>query len=313
MEYVSCNLCGSNQTKLVYPGTIPDRSQPHPLAGAGGAEAYRCTSSGYGRHHAIVQCRNCGLIYSNPRWDDSDLMDSYEAVQDPLYLQEREGRVLTFERHLRPLEKITGPARGRRLLDVGCYIGVFLEIAAKHGWEAWGIEPSQWAAEQAKRQGLNVIHGTLSTADLPAESFDVATLWDVIEHLADPMAEIRRVQRVLKPGGLIVIHTMDIDSLFSRVMGSKWPWLMEMHIYYFSQRTMAAMLSKAGFDVIWSGPHGRFQTLGYLGTRFTALFGRWGRPVEWALNATRLRQMTAPINLGDLFTVYARKAFPDVA
>jgi 2-polyprenyl-3-methyl-5-hydroxy-6-metoxy-1,4-benzoquinol methylase len=301
MEYVSCNLCGSTRTKLVFPSTIPDRSQPQNL------EAFRCTSSGYGRHHAIVRCCDCGLIYSNPRWDDSELMDSYEAVQDPLYLQERQGRVLTFEQHLRPLEKITGQAGGRKLLDVGCYTGVFLEIAARHGWDAWGIEPSQWAAEQAKKLGLNVIGGTLEAAKLPEASFDVATMWDVIEHVADPLAEIRRVHRVLRPGGLIVIHTMDIDSLFSRLMGPHWPWLMEMHIYYFSQRAMAAMLEKAGFRVIRSGPQGRYQTLGYLGTRFTALFGKLGRPVEWALNATRLRQMTAPINLGDLFTVYARR------
>ena len=305
MEYVACNLCGSNRTKLIFPSTIPDRSHPQDM------EAYRCTSSGYGRHHAIVRCCDCGLIYSNPRWDDSELIDSYEAVQDPLYLQERGGRVLTFERHLRPLEKLAGPADGRQLLDVGCYIGVFLEIAARHGWDAWGIEPSQWAAEQARTNGLNVIHGTLATANLPNESFDVVTMWDVIEHLSDPMAEIRRVHRILKVGGLVVIHTMDIDSLFSRIMGRKWPWLMEMHIYYFSQRTMAEMLRKAGLQVLWSGPHGRFQTLGYLGTRFTALFGRLGRPVEWLLNATSLRQMTVPINLGDLFTVYARKQLPE--
>jgi len=300
MEYVSCNLCGSTRTRLVFPNTIPDRKQPQ------GMEAFRCTSSGYGRHHAIVKCSECGLVYSNPRWDDSELMDSYETVQDPLYLQEREGRVLTFEQHLRPLEEITGPANGRRLLDVGCYIGVFLEIAAKHGWDAWGVEPSQWAAEQAGRLGLNVIGGTLEGANLPDESFDVVTLWDVIEHVADPIGEIRRVHRILKAGGLIVIHTMDINSLFARVMGPRWPWLMEMHIYYFSQRTMAAMLEKAGFAVTRSGPQGRYQTLGYLGTRFTALFGRLGRPVEWALNATRLRQTTVPINLGDLFTVYAK-------
>jgi hypothetical protein len=57
----------------------------------------------------------------------------------------------------------------------------------------------------------------------------------------------------------------------------------------------------------YTGPQGRFQTLGYLGARFTALFGRLGRPIHWALNLTCLRQWTVPINLGDLFTVYARK------
>ena len=57
----------------------------------------------------------------------------------------------------------------------------------------------------------------------------------------------------------------------------------------------------------YTGPQGRFQTLGYLGTRFTALFGKMGRPVDRVLNATRLGLMKVPISLGDLFTVYARK------
>jgi len=132
------------------------------------------------------------------------------------------------------------------------------------------------------------------------------TLWDVIEHLADPMREIQRAYRALKPGGLVVIHTMDIDSLFARVIGPKWPWLMEMHIYYFSQRTMAAMLEKAGFLVLHSGPQGRFQTL--------ATWGRGSRRYSARLAAHRLgleRHTPGPddsaINLGDLFTVYARK------
>ena len=301
MEYVSCNLCGSTEARLIFPDTIPHRQQPENV------EAFRCTSPGYGRHHSIVQCRKCKLIYSNPRRDDSELVDCYEAVEDPLYLQEREGRMLTFEQHLRPLERITGPAKARKLLDIGCYTGVFVQIAARHGWDAWGVEPSQWAAEQARRQGLSVLSGTLAQnlANLSKGTFDVVTLWDVIEHLSDPMGEIRRVHRILRPGGLIVIHTMDIDSAFARLMGPRWPWFMEMHIYYFSQRTMADMLKKAGFGVIRSGPHGRYQSMGYLGTRFTALFGKIGRPLDWALNLTHVRRLTVPINLGDLFTVYA--------
>lgn len=302
MEYIACNLCGSTRTRLRYPCTVSE-SDPLP------ASELCCTSSGYGRHHTIVQCQQCGLVYTNPRPDCNDLIESYEAVQDPLYLQERQGRVLTFTHHLGPLEKITGPANGRRLLDVGCYTGVFLDIAAGHGWEAWGIDPSRWAVEQARARGLNVVEGTLASAHLPAESFAVATMWDVIEHLANPFEELRHVWRILEPGGLLVVHTMDIDSLFARVMGARWPWLMEMHIYYFSRRTLRAMLEKAGFEVIRIEPQGRYQSLEYLGTRVTALFGpTLGRPVEWLIRALRVGRMTMPINLGDLVTAYARKA-----
>ncbi|RLC90966.1 MAG: class I SAM-dependent methyltransferase [Chloroflexi bacterium] len=238
------------------------------------------------------------------------MLDTYEAVEDTLYVEEREGRVLTFERHLKPLERLTGPPAGRSLLDVGCHTGVFVEIAARHGWDAWGVELSRWAVEQAQAQGLHVVQGTLETADLPEAHFDVVTMWDVIEHLTDPHRALRQAYRLLKPGGLAVVHTIDIDSLFARLMGARWPWLMEMHIYYFSRRTLRAMLEKCGFQVLSDRPQGRYLRLGYLMNRVGALMPLVGRPAEWAVTRLGLRGVAVPVNLGDLFTAYARK--PDV-
>jgi 2-polyprenyl-3-methyl-5-hydroxy-6-metoxy-1,4-benzoquinol methylase len=309
MEYVRCNLCGADSTVVRYPCTIKEHSTK------GEWRAYACTHNGYGRHHTIVQCQECGLIYTNPRLDWHDIVDTYEAVEDPLYLEEREGRVLTFERHLKPLERIAGPPDGRPLLDVGCYTGVFVEIARRHGWNAWGLEPSRWAVEQAQARGLHVVQGTLDTADLPEAHFDVVTMWDVIEHLTDPRGALERVHRLLrspepaegKPGGLVVVHTIDIDSLFARLMGARWPWLMEMHIYYFSRRTLRAMLERCGFEVLSDRPQGRYLRLGYLMNRVRALMPLVGRPAEGIVTRLGLRGIAVPIDLGDLFTAYARK------
>jgi 2-polyprenyl-3-methyl-5-hydroxy-6-metoxy-1,4-benzoquinol methylase len=301
MEYVCCNLCGADETIVRYPSTI--RGNPR----AEDWSAFACTHDGYGRHHTIVQCRRCSLVYTNPRLDHHDIVDTYQAVEDPLYLEERKGRVLTFERHLKPLERLTGPPNGRPLLDVGCYTGVFVEIAARHGWDAWGVDPSRWAVEQAQARGLHVVPGTLETADLPEATFDVVTMWDVIEHVADPRGVLQQVYRLLKPGGLVVVHTMDIDSLFARLMGARWPWLMEMHIYYFSRRTLRAMLEQCDLHVLSDRPQGRYQRLGYLMNRVGALVPLVGRPAEWLVTKLRLRGLAVPVNLGDLFTAYARK------
>ena len=301
MEYVVCNLCGHNQTLLRYPSTLPVNQAEHPRH----VEAFRCTSPGYGRHHAIVQCGHCGLVYANPRADGTAILDSYVAVEDPLYLEERDGRVLTFERHLRPLEQLHAPPG--KLLDVGAYTGVFVEIAARHGWDAWGVEPSHWAVEQARAQNLNMIEGTTATAGLADASFDVIPLWDVIEHLTDPYGEIQQAYRLLKPGCLVVIHTMDIDSRFARLMGARWPWLMEMHIYYFSRRTLTQMLEKAGFDVVRAVPQGRYLRLGYFATRVAGFSPLIGRTLGGLFRVLHLRQVPIPLNFGDLFTAYAIK------
>jgi 2-polyprenyl-3-methyl-5-hydroxy-6-metoxy-1,4-benzoquinol methylase len=303
LERACCNLCGADDTILLFPSTLPEKENP-----ARNVEALQCTSLGYGVHGPVVKCRDCGLVYINPRPNSSDVLHDYQDVVDELYVEEREGRVLTFRRHLRPLQRIVGQPGGKRLLDVGSHIGVFVDVAQQHGWDAWGVEPSRWAAEQAQAQGLRVINGTLATSGLEDASFDVVTLWDVIEHVPDPTAELRQVHQLLKPSGVAVIHTIDIESPFARLMGHRWPWLMEMHLYYFSPRTLRRMLEGIGFKMIHSSPQGRYLRLGYLISRLQAYSHPLCRLLEAIVTRLKLRRIAVPVNLGDLFTMYARKA-----
>ncbi len=302
MRFVACNLCGSDKSRELYPATLPDSHQVK--AGS----AFNCTSPDYGRHYRIVQCEQCGLVCANPRGAATDVLQAYELVEDPLYLQEREGRVATFRKHLGPLHKITGAPNGRRLLDVGAYVGVFVEVAREAGWAAEGIEPSAWAARHAQEQGLAVKQGTLASGGWPDESFDAITMWDVIEHFDNPLCELTHAYRLLKPGGVIVIHTIDIGSVTAKVMGERWPFLMEMHLMFFSRATLRAMLEKAGFEYAGDHTQGRYLRLGYLAGRVSAAFGPLlGRPVEWLVDKLNLAEWPVPINTLDLFTAYARK------
>lgn len=303
MKNVVCNLCGQDDWRVRYPATLTangDADKPD-------VSAFRCTSAGYGFHAQIVECNQCGYVYANPVWDDEELLALYGAVEDETYIEERMGRRLTFGKHLSDFEKHTGSGAGRKLLDVGAYIGVFVEVAREAGWDAWGVEPSAWAVAEAQRHGLPIIQGTLETPEITQMRFDAVTMWDVIEHVYDPQAELKRAYDVLNPGGYIAVHTMDIDSLMARLMGERWPWLMAMHIHYFSQHTLAAMLERVGFEVLWSGAQGRYIRLNYLSSRiggFNATAGRWA---ERLFKGLGIAEMPIPINLGDLFTVYARK------
>ena len=302
MKSVTCNLCSAHDPRELYPSTLNQNS--HALGGS----AFLCTSPDYGEHYRIVQCNCCGFVYANPHADPSEVLKAYEDVVDPLYLQERAGRERTFREHLRTLHRITGEPNGRRLLDVGAYIGVFVEIAREMGWDAEGIEPSSWAVAHARERGLPVAKGTLGSGGFPDESFDVITLWDVIEHFDDPTMELRHVLRLLKPGGIVVIHTIDIGSITARVMGGGWPFLMEMHIRFFSRATMRDMLQRVGFTYIRDHTQGRYLRLGYLAGRVTAAFGGFvGKPLEKLVSFLKLAEMPVPVNTLDLFTAYAKK------
>ncbi len=297
---VVCNLCGRDDWFMRFPATINGQEGPD-------IDAFRCTSPTYGDHAQIVQCRNCGHVYTNPMWSTTELLDAYSNVEDDLYLSERTARELTFRGHLEAMEKKIGPANGRTLLDVGAYIGIFIEIARGSGWDALGIEPSSWAVNEARVQNLTVIEGTLHSSSLANSQFDVITMWDVIEHLADPRADLNMAYEHLAPGGYVVIHTMDIDSLMARIMGSRWPWLMDMHLHYFGQHTLSEMLQKSGFEVLWSGSQGRYLSLGYLATRIEGLNATAGAIGKGLVEKLRISKHSVPINLGDLFTIYAQR------
>jgi 2-polyprenyl-3-methyl-5-hydroxy-6-metoxy-1,4-benzoquinol methylase len=299
-EDIPCNLCGSRDAALLYPSTLTGAPPD--------AAHFRCTSATYGVHPPIVRCNACGLVYANPRWDSTLVNESYSVVEDPTYVEEREGRVLTFSRNLAPFDSLVAAnSQTRRLLDVGCHIGVMIELAQARGWEAWGVEPSLWAAAQARARGLRVVTGTLSDAQIPENYFDVVTMWDVIEHLTDPAAEIRHVHRILKPGGVFAIHTIDIESAFARLMGARWPWLMEMHLYYFSPRTLSKMLAQNGFRLIRSHAQGRYLRLGYFATRIEPYNKTLYRALDALIARLNLGSVAIPVNFGDLFTLYARK------
>lgn len=296
---IHCNLCGRDDYKVRFPATMTTTVLQ--------VDAFSCTSPGYGHHAQIVQCNHCGFVYANPRWSPDDILEAYTAVEDETYVAERLGRELTFQKHLQAMEKYTGPGNGRALLDIGAYIGVFVEVACANDWQAAGVEPSAWAARLAQNHGLNVIHGTQDSPQLLNQQFDVITMWDVIEHVPDPSAEMAKAYQKLKPGGWLVIHTMDIDSLMARLLGARWPWLMDMHIHYFTQRTMAQMLEKNGFQVVWSGAQGRYLRLSYVASRLRAFNKSIGTLAAKIIYGLKLETKAIPINFGDLFSVYAQR------
>lgn len=301
MESVKCNLCGSWEADLLYPATMEEGSS------AKGAEQFRCTSSSYGQHGDIVKCSRCGLVYTNPRQREELVIRSYEEVIDHTYLEERRGRLLTFKRNLRPLENLMPASAERKLLDVGCYVGVLLEVAEEAGWEAWGVEPCRWAVAEAWQRGLRVEACTLREADLPAGTFDVVTMWDVIEHFSDPLRELREIHRLLKGRGLVCIHTVNIESFTAKLMGANWPWLMEMHLYYFSPQTLSAMLKEAGFAPIKKMIQGRFLRLNYLISRLAPYSQKLAGGLGGLAKGVGLGGVPVYVNFGDLFTLFARK------
>jgi 2-polyprenyl-3-methyl-5-hydroxy-6-metoxy-1,4-benzoquinol methylase len=233
----------------------------------------------------------------------AQLERAYADVVDPLYMAERDNRLLTFRRVVR----ILGPASGRRLLDVGAYCGYFLEVARERGFEAEGLELSRWAAGHARLLGFPVHSEPLVKLARAQNRYDVITMWDVLEHLPDPREEIEAARSLLSPGGRLYVSTIDTGSFSARLLGARWPWLMDMHLVYFDRATLSALLEETGFRVLEIRTYSHTVSLGYLLRKLGASFPALS-PITRILSRLVPTRLPVPVNLGDNMLVVAERA-----
>lgn len=207
----------------------------------------------------VRACTGCGLRFLAPQPTAEELDRLYGEAY---FARSRPGqpgydRYLEEIAHLRRmfdhrLGLLPPPRPDARLVDVGAAVGAFVERARLAGWDAVGVEPSAWAAEQARTELRQPVKtGTLATLALPAASVAGVTLWEVIEHLPDPLAELVEIRRVLEPGGFLALSTPDAGSLVARALGRRWPGWRKIpeHLFFFDRPSLTTLLQRAGFEV----------------------------------------------------------------
>ncbi len=298
LKDVPCNFCGADDPRVIYPSTV----NPQDLS----KFECSCTCERHGEYYQLVQCRHCGLCYSSPRPDARMLAAGYASVEDAVYQEEMGGRVKTFQRNLRNISRYK---KSGTLLDVGSSMGVFLSEAKKAGWDALGIEPSAWCVQQGRRLlNIDVRQGTDDDLGSFGRKFDVVALWDVLEHVDDPLKTLQNCKDVLAQEGILVFSTVDIGSRYARLLGKRWPWLMKMHIYYFDKRSIQKYLDKVGLELLEIRTYKHTVSLNYLLYKFNSI----SKPLYYFAQLLQKtiflgKNIYVTIGMGDFMEVYARK------
>lgn len=264
---------------------------------------------------AVVTCARCDLTYVTPRLSPEDLLGAvYDAdywhsarPRERGYADYRADGALherTFARRWRGLRRHAGPPG--RALDLGCADGAFLGVLREEGWRVTGVEPTAMAAAARERLGDDaVLQVPIEVLELPEASFDLVTLWDVLEHLPDPLACLRGARRWLSPGGLLVIETQDVRSLAARALGRRWHHYKHAeHLHHFHTGTLARALRETGFDVVRrrrgrAGKHVRGSFVAERAERLSPTLGR-------VLSAVLPSDRALYVNLFDELIVLAR-------
>ncbi len=196
----------------------------------------------------LVRCEHCGFIYLNPQPDDREMTKHYPGFH---YAS------VQFPQALPPayswrFSQIERRQKKGRLLEVGCGEGFFLTFALQRGWEGYGLDTSPEAIQAAKKRlSDRVAASTLLDASYQSDSFDVVSLFEVLEHLPDLMGHLREIRRVLKPGGWVCLSVPNFASLERRIFGKWWVGLdAPRHLQQFTPKSLRFVLEAAEFEVV---------------------------------------------------------------
>lgn len=254
-EATCCLLCGSDHYRVEHRG--PDYFMHLPGT------------------FQLVHCDECGLIYQNPRPPLAEIgryyPDSYGSYSSAQAgLRARPGLLGMIirrgqDKRCRMLDRAVPGQAGapRRLLDIGCASGLFLEAMQRYPrWQVEGVELNQTAARASSaRLGVPVFAGPFEAAHFPDGSFDAVTMWDVLEHLHDPGAGLREIRRILRPGGALFVRVPNAASYVAQLCGRYWVgYDLPRHMTVFAPKTLLRMLGETGFD--W--PIAMFTSASYL-------------------------------------------------
>lgn len=236
----------------------------------------------------IMECENCGLLFTTPRPAPEVIGKYYQSEDYYSHQENKKGlvpRIYEWVKTLNIKNKVKMAVEGLpkgRLLDIGCGVGNFIFKVKQKGWEVVGIEPSDDAKDIAeKRLGFRPMAPSESNT-LNDASFDVITLWHVLEHVDDLKTQTSEIQRLLKPGGRLVIALPNFQSFDCQYFKEKWAaWDVPRHLNHFAPETLKNLMNSSGFayrgqkKLVWDAYYISFLSERYGGKSLPLLRGAW--------------------------------------
>lgn len=287
MLNVNCNLCGSRDHKAI----IYSKDYTFP-----GTEKFQ-----------VVKCLTCGLVFINPRPTDDEMGRYYPDKYYDRYEELKDESEAIQNKKIKIVERIK---KSGRILDAGCGKGYFLHNIQNKGWDVSGIEISAGAAGYARDiLGIkNIYQQDILKVSLTADYFDVITLWNVIEHLSNPLQALKKAHALLKDDGVLIINCPNFNSILRVAFGDKWYQLdAPRHLYHFTPETLRQMLKISGFKIkkIDYAPFPLYATIWMK----LGIF-RWLGLKNFLYNAEQKEQNTSNIARRKTFTwILARNSF----
>jgi SAM-dependent methyltransferase len=264
----------------------------------------------------LLRCTNCRHVWAGVDIRDDELRELYrrnyffgEEYTD--YVADRAALEKNFARRFATLRRFLDRARHRRLFEIGCAYGFFLNAVRSEFDTVEGIDISDDAIRHARETlGLRVRLGDLLDQDFDGRQYDVVCLWDTVEHLKAPDVYIDAIAGRMPAGSVIAITTGDIASVNARLKRERWRLIHPpTHLHYFSRDTMRRMLDRLGFDLVYARHCGFYRTIGSMLDGVSRAQNGLKRTTRW-IQQTPIARWPLYLNLYDILYAIAVKRSP---
>lgn len=205
----------------------------------------------------ICECLNCGLLYTMPRPNKDKIGDYYKSEEYYSHQENKKGFIPKVYERVKKTNlkhKYQLASKGLNvgtLLDIGCGVGDFLHTAETHGWDCLGVEPSEVAKAIAQKRMKGKIISGEELETLSDGSFDLITMWHVLEHVDDLKWQIAQLQRLVKPSGRVVIALPNYKSYDGQYYKELWAaYDVPRHLNHFNRNTLTKMFKTSGLELI---------------------------------------------------------------
>ena len=255
----------------------------------------------------LVQCEECNFQYLNPRIKSEIIFNSYEENEDETHILQDKLRYITFKKSIKKIIRLLKikEIKNKKFLDIGSASGICLKSIKDLGFQEEGYEPSKWMVNYGRiKYQVNLKSGTINDVD-NNNKYDLISLWDVLEHVTDLNSTLKKIKTLSKNQTILILNVPNIDSLACKIMKTKWPFYLNVHLYYFNRDTIESILNKYDFSLINHFSHWQFLELGYLIKRAKKYFKLFST-LEKILNFLKLSSIPVPYNLGQTTFIFKK-------
>ena len=303
MEYINCNICGIDDAQFLFSKK----------------DKFRISKEDFN----VVRCKNCGLIYINPRPTEEEIVRFYPETYSwketlrtgPFFTKiirrlEKRYRYQLLNYEVNKVLTYTGLKSGK-VLDIGCGAGDRLEVFRRKGFDTYGVEISSAAGHAKEHLKLNVVEGDLFKAQYPSDFFDVITMHNVLEHVHSPRKLLQEINKVLKAKGYLIVQVPNIDSIQYRIFGKQWAAFdVPRDLSYFKPSLVTRLLENEGFQVLlvdhtsswWHPPTFTLSLFPGLDPQF---FWQKSHPL-WKTTCARILWALVTVTIAPVFTFLER-------